>query len=219
MSETMERRAGRPAKNVLDRELILSTAITVLNRTGPADFTMSALAAELGVKAPALYHHIGGKNDILAGMRQFVTAGIDYEVFKTLPWEEATLIWARTYRTAFATHPYAISLLATVPVTGAHPTLVMYEEVSEGFRAAGWPEHRIVSAIVALENFILGSALDSVAPPDMMEPGDFAEQVPGYTKALRAGESADSALSRADQAFELGLAALVAGLATLKEGS
>ncbi|WP_115787031.1 TetR/AcrR family transcriptional regulator [Arthrobacter silvisoli] len=216
MSETLERRAGRPAKNVLNRDLILATAITVLNRTGPEDFTMAALAKELGVKTPALYHHVGGKNDILAGMRQFVTAGIDYGVFKALPWDEATVIWARSYRAAFAAHPYAISLLATVPVTGAHPTLQMYEEVSQGFRAAGWPEEKIVSAIVALENFILGSALDAVAPPDMMEPGDFAGEVPGYTQALRAGETAEPRLSRADQAFELGLAALVAGLASLK---
>jgi len=216
MSETLERRAGRPAKNVLSRELILATAITVLNRTGPEDFTMAALAKELGVKTPALYHHVGGKNDILAGMRQFVTAGIDYGVFKTLPWAEATMAWARSYRAAFAAHPYAISLLATVPVTGAHPTLVMYEEVSQGFRAAGWPEEKIVSAMVALENFILGSALDAVAPPDMMEPGDFAGEVPGYAHALRAGEGVDSTLSRADQAFELGLAALVAGLALHK---
>ncbi|OFI36816.1 hypothetical protein BIU82_12155 [Arthrobacter sp. SW1] len=219
MSETAERRAGRPAKNVLDRELILSTAITVLNRTGPVDFTMSALAAELGVKAPALYHHVGGKNDILAGMRQFVTAGIDYGVFKTLPWDEATVIWARSYRAAFAAHPYAISLLATVPVTGAHPTLDMYEEVSKGFLAAGWPEEKVVSAMVALENFILGSALDAVAPADMMEPGDYTGNVPTYTEALRAGERSTKALSRADQAFELGLAALVAGLAALKSGT
>jgi len=216
MADTLERRAGRPAKNVLSRDLILATAITVLNRTGPEDFTMAALAKELGVKTPALYHHVGGKNDILAGMRQFVTAGIDYGVFKTLPWDEATVIWARSYRAAFAAHPYAISLLATVPVTGAHPTLVMYEEVSKGFRAAGWPEAKIVSAMVALENFILGSALDAVAPPDMMEPGDFAPDVPVYTNALRAGEGADPQLSRADQAFELGLAALVAGLAAFK---
>jgi AcrR family transcriptional regulator len=196
----------------LTRDLILLTALKVLNRTGPDKFTMAALAAELGVKTPALYHHVGGKSDILAGMREFVTAGIDTSVFGTLPWREAVAAWARSYRSAFAAHPYAIALLATLPVTGARRTLEMYEQTARGFREAGWPEDEVVNSIVALENFILGSALDAVAPADMFDPGDFAGEVPVFDDAVRARERAGTSPSPADQAFEMGLAAIIEGL-------
>ncbi|MFJ3958871.1 TetR/AcrR family transcriptional regulator C-terminal domain-containing protein [Arthrobacter sp. NPDC090010] len=219
MSTAAPRRAGRPKRSVLDRELIVRTAFDVLKRTGPDDFTMAALAEELGVKTPALYHHVGNKSAVLSSMRELITDGIDASGFGRLPWPEATSVWARSYRTAFAAHPHAIALLATTPLTGADPTLAMYETVTQGFLAEGWPEDSVVSAIVSLDNFVLGSALDAVAPADIFEAGDFAPQVPGFTKALaaRAGrlqapDLAAYAQAVADESFELGLQALISGL-------
>jgi AcrR family transcriptional regulator len=49
MSETRKR---------LDRELVLSTAEELVDRDGWTQLTMTALASELGVKAPALYNHV-----------------------------------------------------------------------------------------------------------------------------------------------------------------
>lgn len=212
MSNTLQRKAGRPNKSVLSRELILAAALEVLERTGPDDFTMAALAADLGVKTPALYHHVGGKKDVLAGMREVISDRIDTSAFGARPWPEAVSRWARSYRAAFAAHPYAIALLATLPVTGAHRTLSMYEAVARGFRDGGWPEQLVVNNIVALENFILGSALDAVAPADMLEPGDFAGEVPVFNAALRARDRSNSFAPAADQAFELGLEAIVSGM-------
>lgn len=212
MSNTLQRKAGRPNKSVLSRELILAAALEVLERTGPDDFTMAALAADLGVKTPALYHHVGGKKDVLAGMREVISDRIDTSAFGARPWPEAVSRWARSYRAAFAAHPYAIALLATLPVTGAHRTLSMYEAVARGFRDGGWPEQLVVNNIVALENFILGSALDAVAPADMLEPGDFAGEVPVLNAALRARDRTNSFAPAADQAFELGLEAIVSGM-------
>ncbi|HEX2248347.1 MAG TPA: TetR/AcrR family transcriptional regulator C-terminal domain-containing protein [Arthrobacter sp.] len=212
MSTSQNRKVGRPSEGVLTRELILLTALRVLNRTGPDKFTMAALAAELGVKTPALYHHVGGKSDVLAGMREYVTDRIDTSAFGVLPWPDAVAAWARSYREAFAAHPYAISLLATLPVTGAQRTLVMYERVARGFRDAGWPDDQVVNGIVALENYILGSALDAVAPANMFDAGDFADEVPVFDAAVRDRDQSDSSSSPADQAFELGLEAIVEGL-------
>ena len=212
MSNTLQRKAGRPNKSVLSRELILAAALEVLERTGPDDFTMAALAADLGVETPALYHHVGGKKDVLAGMREVISDRIDTSAFGARPWPEAVSHWARSYRAAFAAHPYAIALLATLPVTGAHRTLSMYEAVARGFQDGGWPEQLVVNNIVALENFILGSALDAVAPADMLEPGDFAGEVPVFNAALRARDRTNSFAPAADQAFELGLEAIVSGM-------
>ncbi|MBO9704992.1 MAG: TetR/AcrR family transcriptional regulator C-terminal domain-containing protein, partial [Arthrobacter sp.] len=101
------------------------------------------------------------------------------------------------------------------------PTLSMYEAVTRGFLDEGWPEELVVSAIVSLESFILGSALDAVAPADIFDTGDFAEQVPVFTQALAVRErvlgrkdDASYAAAVADQAFDLGLDAFLAGLSS-----
>lgn len=93
MMSTAPRRAGRPKRSVLDRDLIVRTAFDVLRRTGPEDFTMAALAGELGVKTPALYHHVGNKTEVLSSMRELITSGIDHSGFGTLPWLDATRRW------------------------------------------------------------------------------------------------------------------------------
>jgi hypothetical protein len=88
----------------------------------------------------------------------------------------------------------------------------MYERVARGFRDAGWPDDQVVNGIVALENYILGSALDAVAPANMFDTGDFAHEVPVFDSAVRHRDQSDASSSPADQAFELGLEAIVEGL-------
>ena len=83
--------------------------------------------------------------------------------------------WAWSYRDVFAQHTPLIPVIAVLPVTDAPQTLAMYETVSGGFLAAGFPEERIVSAIVALESFIFGSAYDVTAPADIFDAGSMAE--------------------------------------------
>ncbi|WP_286166897.1 TetR/AcrR family transcriptional regulator C-terminal domain-containing protein [Arthrobacter sp. AQ5-05] len=205
------RRAGRPRKSVLDREKILGAALELLNSVGPERFSMAALAGELGVKPPALYHYVKNKQALLVGMREVVSDSIDVSGFGVLPWREAVGRWARSYRDAFAAHPNAIALLATEPIAGAARTLAMYECVVQGFLAAGWEPGRVMSDIVALESFILGSALDMVAPDDMFDPGEDAPQTPGLVEVLAA--QAPLGGSRADKAFGVGLDIMIDGLA------
>ena len=204
------RRVGRPRESVLDREKILRAALKLLNSVGPDKFSMAALAGELGVKPPALYHHVRNKQALFVGMREVVNDGIDTSGFGAEPWAVAVERWARSYRKAFSAHPNAIALLATEPITGSTNTLLMYERVIQGFLAAGWEESRVMGDMVALESFILGSALDAVAPDDMFEPGEASEQTPGLVAVL--GELGPKG-SRADDAFEVGLEIFIAGLA------
>lgn len=172
---------------------------------------MAALAGELGVKPPALYHHVKNKQALLVGMREVVSDSIDTSAFGAESWAVAVERWARSYRKAFSAHPNAIALLATEPITGAVRTLRMYERVIQGFLAAGWAESRVMGDLVALESFILGSALDAVAPDDMFEPGDAAAETPGLVSVLE--QRLGSEGSRADAAFEIGLGIFIDGLA------
>lgn len=214
MTHTPGRRVGRPSTSVLDRERILKAALDLLNSTGPEKFTMSALAADLGVKTPALYHYVKNKAALLIGMREHISNRIDTSGFHGKPWDEAVVQWARSYRSAFAAHPNVIALLATEPIAGAHRTLAMYEEVVQGFLAAGWRPDKVMNHVVVLESFILGSSLDAVAPAGIYDPGDDGQELPGLREALRC-RVVDKG-GPASTAFEEGLAVLVQGLQAVK---
>ena len=200
---------GRPAQPLLTADSIAAAGLELLDETG--DFTMQQLARRLGVGPSALYNHVAGKEEVLSRVRELVTDRIDTGVFAELPFFDALAVWARSYRDAFATHSATIAVFATTALAGAHRTAEMYERVVMAFLDAGWPDHDVLVAMVALEDFILGAALDAVAPMDM-----FAQESPGDAPALA---RVDEAARRrgvdgppADAAFDAGLEAMLAGM-------
>jgi hypothetical protein len=68
----------------------------------------------------------------------------------------------------------------------------------------------VVDAIVAVESFILGSAMDLSAPEWIFNVGDRRDLAPTFASAVAARRG--SGRSAADDAFALGLNALIAGL-------
>ncbi|MEV0972887.1 TetR/AcrR family transcriptional regulator [Microtetraspora glauca] len=210
----MRRRVGRPATPVLSREIIARAALGLIDDAGAEGFSLAALAQRLGVRPSSFYNHVTGKDDILAAVRELVSDSIDASMFSRLPWDEAMVQWAHGYRAAFAAHPPAISLLATLPITGALRTLRMYEQVVVGLERGGWPAEMIIPVMVSVESFILGSALDMVAPPDMFDSGPLAAEAPSFAATVRARDDAAAArrCPPADLSFEVGLGAIVDGL-------
>ncbi|MBL3700063.1 TetR/AcrR family transcriptional regulator [Leucobacter luti] len=207
------RPAGRPRTAVLSRERILAAAFELADVRG-GDFTLAALARSLGVRPSALHHYFAGKDELIAGMRGQLTARIGDHGFETSPWHVAILSWARAHRLTFGAHPGIIAALATLPVADEPESIVDYERIAAALRRDGYPEHRIVPAIVAIESFIIGSALDSLAPEDNLRPVANRGIAPHLTGAEEAAR--DHALARghsaATETFEFGLTALVAGL-------
>ncbi|WP_017793022.1 TetR/AcrR family transcriptional regulator C-terminal domain-containing protein [Leucobacter salsicius] len=208
-----KRRVGRPRKNVLSRQLIIETGLTLIDEHGVEGAGMRSVAKRLGVRPSALYNHVSGQAELIAGVRELVSDRIPTEAFDHLPWDEALTEWAKVYRRAFVAHPSTIALLAVVPIEGAGATTLMYDRVVDALVRAGWDTSKVLVAIVALESFILGSALDAAAPDDMMKPSDDSAAV-AFAEAYRARESALGARETrpADASFELGLRAMVAGL-------
>ncbi|MDR6971935.1 TetR/AcrR family transcriptional regulator C-terminal domain-containing protein [Leifsonia shinshuensis] len=206
------RRAGRPRTTVLTRDLIAHAALGLLDESGAEGFTMARLAQALRVRPSALYNHVDGKEDVIAAVRELVSDRIDVSAFASQPWDAAMIAWAHSYRVAFAAHPPTIALLATLPLTGALRTMHMYDTVVTAMVRAGWPEPEVLPTIVAVESFILGSALDAIAPADMFDPSGAEEEVPAFAAAYRARGVGLGATPPADAAFEVGLTALVEGL-------
>lgn len=173
---------------------------------------MAALAKSLHVAPSALYNHVSSKQDVLLLVEDHLMGRVDVSAFETQPWEAAVKIWAHSYRNVFASHVPLIPVIALLPVTNAPATITMYEAVTKGFLAAGWPSESIIDAVVALESFIYGSAYDVNAPDNIFDTGTMAPQTPTFTAAV-ARRSNTGGHNDADAAFSLGLSAMVAGLA------
>jgi AcrR family transcriptional regulator len=176
---------------------------------------MAALARTLNVAPSALYNHVSSKRDVLVLVQDHLTSFVDVSAFDAEPWDRAVRSWAWSYRDVFSKHTPLIPVIAVLPVTDAPKTLAMYEAVSAGFSRAGFPQERIISAIVALESFIFGSAYDVTAPADIFDSGSMAESTPHFTAAVArlAGHGYEN---QADVAFELGLEALITGFGALR---
>ncbi|WP_306914254.1 MULTISPECIES: TetR/AcrR family transcriptional regulator [unclassified Arthrobacter] len=209
------RRVGRPAAAVLDQDGITSAALQLIRTSGYDGFTMAALARTLNVAPSALYNHVSSKRDVLVLVQDHLTSFVDVSAFEAEPWDQAVRDWAWSYREVFSKHTPLIPVIAVLPVTDAPKTLAMYEAVSAGFSRAGFPPERIVSAIVALESFIFGSAYDVTAPADIFDSGSMAASTPHFTAAV--DRLAEQGFERpADVAFSLGLEALIAGFGALR---
>ena len=206
------RRAGRPPRSLLSKERITTAALDLIAAEGYEGLTMSAVARRLRVAPSALYNHAGSKREVLGWVQDHVMTMVDVGAFADEPWDEAVRQWAWSYRGVFARHAPLVPVIAVLPVTDAPATLRMYEEVARGFLGAGWPEDRIVPAIVALESFIYGSALDVTAPGDIFDSGALADRFPVFTAAVRRAAETSGAEGAADAAFRTGLDGMIAGL-------
>ncbi|WP_435239226.1 TetR/AcrR family transcriptional regulator [Streptomyces sp. YPW6] len=188
---------GRPRTPLLDRERIGATALELLDEQG--EFSVPQVARRLGVQTGSVYHHVDGRAGVIELIRERVSASIDTAALGLQPWDAALAAWARSYRAAFAAHPHAIPLLMTSPVR-APKVLAQYDQAVRLLLDVGFPVERVMTVITALENLVLGSALDLAAPEAMWElPADS----PGTEKLAQA--LAAIGPGRADAAFELAL--------------
>ncbi|MFH8342409.1 TetR/AcrR family transcriptional regulator [Streptomyces sp. AM6-12] len=198
---------GRPRTPLLDRERITSTALQLIDESG--DFSVPQIARRLGVQTGSVYHHVDGRDGIVELLRERVASAIVTATLDLEPWDAAVEAWARSYRAAFAAHPRAIPLLMTSPVR-APRVLDQYERAVTRLLDAGFESAGIMALITALENLVLGSALDLAAPETMWELPDRAA-TPHLAAALAAAGD-----HRADRAFEVGLSAVLNHARTLR---
>jgi AcrR family transcriptional regulator len=144
-------------KQPLSRERVLRTAIAVADREGIGSLTMRRLAQELGIEAMSLYHYVGGKDDILAGMVDLVTTEI--------PLPDAAGDWQGAIRqTAIAefeiliAHPWAASTILSVK-QASEPRIRYMDWILGTLRQAGFSEDVTDLGYHALESHIMGFTL------------------------------------------------------------
>jgi len=192
----------------VNREQLVAAALDLIDEEGGEALSMRALAKRVDRQVSSLYNHVASRGDLIEAVRARIVADIDTTAFRAEPWDAALEAWARSYLASFAAHPNVIQLLATTPINDPS-TLDMYDRVIAALVDAGWPVGDAVAVMRTVEAHVLGSALDIVAPGDLLR----QESVPPAHPALRA--ALDPALGDAfgaRRAFEIGLSALLAGL-------
>lgn len=200
---------ARPTSPLLHRDQILTGALDLLDETGV--FTLPALARRLGVSASSIYHHVpGGREDIVEGVRGLLTGQEEVPAQPGEDWRVFAGRWARSYRASMAAHPHVVPLLTAQTVTNPL-TLAWYEQLAGVLRDAGFGPDELLHVVTVLDNFVLGSALDSAAPLDVWaDPGDDGSALGEAVRATRA-QPGDRSL----RAFETGLRILLGGLGEL----
>lgn len=194
---------------MLTRQRIVEVATAIIDAEGLDALSTRRLATELDVRAPSLYNHFATKDEILDAVCDAIIAQVDLSMLGRDEWPEALRSWARAYRAALKAHPNIVPLLARGPGRRA-AALRLADAVYGALIGAGWPPSYATRIGALMRYFIAGSALGSFALGFADDPSLYAEKYPNLADAHRLREHRELV---DDGAFELGLDALLIGLA------
>lgn len=146
---------GRGHHAGLTREAVLRTAVELVDEQGLAALSMRRLGAELGVKAMALYHHVGSKQELLDGLVELLFAEVVPTVRDDEPWQASMRRFAHTMLDVLLAHPNLVPVVLSRPATTPE-VLRILEESLGALRQAGFRPDRSLDLIYALIGFVVG---------------------------------------------------------------
>ncbi|MDX6741978.1 TetR/AcrR family transcriptional regulator [Actinocorallia sp. A-T 12471] len=201
---------------VLTRELIVHTAVELVERAGPDALSMRAVAEELGVSAMATYRHVASKEDLIEGMAEYVMATLDVPDEQEADWRDEARALIRAFREIAREFPRSLALVlesrTRIPVT-----LRAIERAVALCVRAGLDGPTAIAVMRSIMAFTLGAQLREAGLGRMLarDPGDPAEAV----KALGEAEFPHVVAQRealldadADADFEFGIALFLAAI-------
>jgi AcrR family transcriptional regulator len=156
--------AGRDGK--ITRELVLATALEIIDRDGAGALSMRRLAAALDRDPMILYRHAPSKAALLDGVAETVLAQLNVD--PTDPdWAAQLRAVARDYRRLALAHPNVVPLLVTRPLAtplALRPrgTLRPLEDVLTLLTRAGFSGPDALHIYRALFGFLHGHVLNEL---------------------------------------------------------
>lgn len=157
--------AHRPAaREPLSRERIVGAALQIIDNEGVDALSMRRIAATLGVQAMSLYNHVGGKEDVLDGVTEYITTDMQLSRRSGGGWEDGIRSVAYAFRRSSLRHPRACELVLTRQLSspGALPTINCSLSV---LLDHGFDEAAAVHALRLLIAFQVGSLLREFHSP------------------------------------------------------
>jgi AcrR family transcriptional regulator len=142
---------------------VLHGAVTVADHGGIAALTIRTLAAELGVKPMAVYHHVANKDEILDGIVDLVFGEIDLPTVGG-DWRAEISRRAHSTRRMLRRHPWALPLLESRTSPGP-ANLRHHDAVLGTLRGAGFSRPLTAHAYALLDAYVYGFAVQESSLP------------------------------------------------------
>lgn len=197
-------RAGRPSSPLITREAAAEAALRLIDDKGLDALSLQAVAKELGVSAPSLYHHFRDKEELLAEVARSLLAEVGHEQEHwSTDWETRMVELSCATRRVALRHPNAAPLSLRF-----FPRRLMLPAYEAGLRDCPYPlsAHMIVHEVI--EKFTYGSSLFAAAAETHHIPA-MPEVDPAHFPRL--AEALELAPSD-EEVFRQGLEVLLAGL-------
>lgn len=161
--EVMATKAPRTPRRTqaLSRDVIVTTAIEILDAEGEDALTLKALTVRLTTGYGAIYHHVADRDDLLSAATDHVIARIAADLVADAEPRQALRAVALGLFDAIDAHPWVGAQLTREPWRPA--LLDIYEAVGEQLQALGVPERALPDCAGVLVNYILGVAGQNAA--------------------------------------------------------
>ncbi len=154
-------RRGRPA---LDTDLIIGTALRLVDEHGVHAFSLRMLADALGSGTATLYRHFASKDEILALTVDRVLGEPNLSDLGALAtWQEALTATGHRLYDALCRHPNIVSpLMAQVPVGPSG--LAQRERILRALLDRGLPADLAARAFTAVSHYVIGFTAQQHGP-------------------------------------------------------
>jgi AcrR family transcriptional regulator len=205
----------------LSRELILKTALRLVDEQGLDALSMRQIAAQLKVTPMALYGYVETRDEILDAMTEYALDVDDVEIDSSAPWAEQLTRVLRATGEALEQHPGVVDVL--VAQAGPAPAMdQVRERLLAALASAGLDDAQQIEWLSALSSYTLGHTVIERTRRRLTAAGELerlrtlpASQFPNVTQTAR-----QFVQTPAERTFEFGLAVLIAGLrAAAKDGA
>jgi AcrR family transcriptional regulator len=155
----LRRTERRPkARAPLSRERVLRAAIEIADQDGIEAVTMRRLGEKLGVEAMSLYHHVGSKDEALAGIVDLLISEIPAPPLGA-DWRAAIRGRALAAREHLRRHPWVFRLITGTQ--GLSPALLRHYDAVIGDMLRGGLSHQLThTAMHVLSSRTLGFTED-----------------------------------------------------------
>jgi AcrR family transcriptional regulator len=208
--------ASSPAHHgPLNRDVILEAAVALIEGGGSGALSMRRLGAALGVEGMAIYHHFANRDELLAAIGDRLLEPL-HEIELGDDWREACRRFATALRDLAVAQPATFALLGLTPLDTRHSLRpverLLWVLVGAGFRPAA-----ALGVYRATVSYARGYALAEATGFTVDAAGAAGRRrlaaLPRAEFPILAGRAREMSALDPDSAFELGLQALLTGLA------
>lgn len=145
---------------LLNQDIIVDMAISILNTNGLNKLSMRSLADKLGIKASSLYWYFKNKNELLLYISEYISQKCDYTKNFSSPREEIIYIFNQ-YRQILNSIQDSVKIMQlTPPIT--HGRKLLINHIVSLLTDLGVPNTKIFIASNLLNNYVLSFVSDEV---------------------------------------------------------